>query len=476
MENIILNTKLEGSIFVQDKDSPFITIDNVVISDSPKYRYRSMTACLTELINEALNDPLVVVLLYNKKSSKGYLRTGFDLESKTDYSKNIHFKTYVLKERAVPFVKKPIRDTIKTTEKEWNPNFYKYKNNDIVTFNGLFYKCINSHKSQVDWSPDIALSLWLQINLLMDKDAVPAVITQLPEIIKDTVPDKFCAPYIDTCLWPTFNMVDCYRKTGNKFYTLGFIVSQGNKPSVGGYYLIEQKFYLDQIQILRSYGGDVIMSFGGANGIYLAIAITDISELVDAYQSVIDTYSLKMLDFDIEGAGILGESIDRRNKALFILKQRNPGLQISYTLPVMPTGLSLDGVSLLKNAKLNGVEISRLNIMAMDYGQKNREMGQAAISACKNTKTQLELNGYKNTTIGITPMIGKNDTENEIFSIQNAFELSYFVNNTSYISMVSYWSLNRDIRQNNDGVVPLYNYSSVTQTDYNFLTIFKSNL
>lgn len=61
-------------------------------------------------------------------------------------------------------------------------------------------------------------------------------------------------------------------------------------------------------------------------------------------------------------------SVDLRNAALRQLKANNPGLIISYTLPVLPSGLTGDGVYLLQSAKNAGFTPDVINVMAMDYG------------------------------------------------------------------------------------------------------------
>ena len=61
-------------------------------------------------------------------------------------------------------------------------------------------------------------------------------------------------------------------------------------------------------------------------------------------------------------------SVARRNQALAQLKAANPGLTISYTLPVLPTGLTADGINVLKSAKANSFYPDVINIMTMDYG------------------------------------------------------------------------------------------------------------
>lgn len=50
------------------------------------------------------------------------------------------------------------------------------------------------------------------------------------------------------------------------------------------------------------------------------------------------------------------------------LQAANPGLTLSYTLPVLPAGLTAAGVALLANAVQRGVRVDVLNIMTMDYG------------------------------------------------------------------------------------------------------------
>ena len=284
---------------------------------------------------------------------------------------------------------------------------------------------------------------------------------------------KICSPFIDVCNWPPFDMLGCSQKTGNKFFSLAFIIADNaGNPSFGGAYPLNSNWFLDKITALRNLGGDVIISFGGAAGSELATVTYDVNSLVSKYQSVIDLYSLKIISFDIEGSSITDtNSIDRRNKALAILQKKNPNLKINYVLPVMPDGLDWNGINLVKNAKDNGVSLFCVELMTMDYGQNNKQMGQAAITACKCTRSQLIQNGYPNTKIGIIPMIGKNDT-GEVFTLQNAVEVSNFAKNTDYIYNTSYWSIARDTYQGVDDQGPLYNHSGVQQSDFQFLKSF----
>ena len=155
------------------------------------------------------------------------------------------------------------------------------------------------------------------------------------------------------------------------------------------------------------------------------------------------------------------------------LKLNNPNLKISYTLPVLPSGLDSNGMMLLSSAKSNGftpdgISFSNVssfylyalisfyivvNIMAMDYGsydapQGQTEMGTYAIKAIKAVRSQLDSSGFSSTTIGVTPMTGNNDVQGETFTISNAQQLSKWCSSVegqnAKVSLTSFWSLNRD--------------------------------
>lgn len=110
-------------------------------------------------------------------------------------------------------------------------------------------------------------------------------------------------------------------------------------------------------------GGNVIVSFGGANGAELAQNCTSGQTLQAQYRAAIDRYKLTHIDLDIEGAAVTDTAAnDRRNKAIRALQQEADAqgrqLIVSYTLQVMPTGLTQAGSSLLQNAVANDVDVS----------------------------------------------------------------------------------------------------------------------
>jgi chitinase len=86
--------------------------------------------------------------------------------------------------------------------------------------------------------------------------------------------------------------------------------------------------------------------------------------------------------------------------------------------------------------------------MTMDYGP-NEEMGQAAVSAAQGLHTQLGQiwPGRSSAQLwameGNTPMIGVNDSTNEVFSTGDASTLESFAKSNG-IQELAYWALGRD--------------------------------
>ena len=148
-----------------------------------------------------------------------------------------------------------------------------------------------------------------------------------------------------------FKLTECDDACGQKFYTLAFIIagrsddgtSAANtaEPTWFGRVPLAQNLYADQIDAIRQRGGDVIVSFGGEAGNELALVVDDAEALEAKYQAVVNQYHFTWLDFDIEGTALQNaEANRRRNTALAALQAKNPGLRISYTLPVNVSGIS----------------------------------------------------------------------------------------------------------------------------------------
>ncbi|MBT2441241.1 cellulose binding domain-containing protein [Streptomyces sp. ISL-36] len=259
------------------------------------------------------------------------------------------------------------------------------------------------------------------------------------------------APYIDTSLHPAYDMLATADTTGVKEFNLAFITSGGAcAPLWGGVTDLANDKVASQIGALRAKGGDVRVSFGGAAGHELALNCSTSSALAAAYGKVIDRYELTKVDFDIEGAALPDTAANtRRSQAIAQLQKSHPGLNVSFTLPVMPEGLTQPGVDLLADAERNGVRVDAVNIMAMDYGPAySGDMGQYAIQAA--TATQAQIKGVLGLSdaaawkaVAVTPMIGVNDVTSEIFTVGDATQLVDFAKSKG-IGWLSMWSATRD--------------------------------
>jgi chitinase len=296
-------------------------------------------------------------------------------------------------------------------------------------------------------------------------------------------PAQYYAPYVDATLWPLYDFAGTAKSSGLRFFSLAFITADSNnKAAWGGFtaYEVGNSDFDTQMKTniasLRALGGDVMVSFGGAANQELAQVIIDVPTLAAAYQSVISAYGLTHIDFDIEGAAVADRaSIDRRSQAIAALQQTAAAaghpLSVWFTLPVLPTGLTSDGLYVIQSALKYGVNIAGVNIMTMDYGDGPApnpagQMSTYAIDAANSLFAQLNTayNGTQPTAqiwakIGLTPMIGMNDLTDEVFTAADAQETLSFAQQHG-LGRISIWSLNRDYENSAGALNYVDNFSS----------------
>ncbi|MET8720596.1 carbohydrate binding domain-containing protein [Streptomyces misionensis] len=232
-----------------------------------------------------------------------------------------------------------------------------------------------------------------------------------------------------------------------KAYTAAFVLGEGCNQVWGDTLPIGNDSYTDpEIARAKAEGASVIISSGGASGLPLAWTCTTQSSIDAGYQALIDDYGVTQLDFDVEGAAVADTAAAARQmQAMKDLKATNPDLRFSVTLPVLTSGLTNDGVNILKAAKNAGVRIDVVNIMAMDYyAGTGTEMGQGALDAARSTLAQMQSvdSGYGYANLGITPMIGKND-DGSTFTLADAQTVENFAAQNG-VGRLSFWSVNRD--------------------------------
>ncbi|MFC1436288.1 carbohydrate binding domain-containing protein [Streptacidiphilus sp. N1-3] len=232
-----------------------------------------------------------------------------------------------------------------------------------------------------------------------------------------------------------------------KAYTAAFVLGEGCNQIWGDTLPIGADSFTDpEIARAKAEGASVIISSGGSSGLALAWTCSNQSSIDAGYQAIINDYGVTQLDFDIEGAAIADTAAAARQmQAMKDLKASNPGLQFSMTLPVLASGLTNDGVNILKAAKNAGIRIDVVNIMTMDYyAGTGTEMGQGSVAAAQATLAQMQSvdSGYTYANLGITPMIGKND-DGSTFTLADAQTVENFAVQHS-VGRLAFWAITRD--------------------------------
>ncbi|MFH9003637.1 chitinase [Streptomyces afghaniensis] len=244
-------------------------------------------------------------------------------------------------------------------------------------------------------------------------------------------------------------------------YNLAFVLADGDDctPRWDGSHAIDDSAVKSRIARLVKNGGQVRVSFGGASGKELAAVCDSATELAAAYGKALDAAGATRADFDVEGDELSDSaSVDLRSKAIALLQKERTDLEVSFTLPVMPSGLGKKSLALLGSANDNGVKVATVNLMTMNYGTSyDGDMGGYALTAAKAAHTQLkEVFGTSDPAawrgMALTSMIGVNDVKGETFTLADAAEVRAFAEEKG-IGWVSMWSAARD-RQCADGSAP----------------------
>ena len=283
------------------------------------------------------------------------------------------------------------------------------------------------------------------------------------------------APYVDM----TNNqegMLDRAAQAGLKSFTAAFVIGSGCTPIWGDTLPVtNDPTVTGDITRAESEGAQPIVSFGGEAGIELAQSCTNLSQLVAAYQSVINTLNVKHIDFDIEGAAIADTATNNlRFQAINQLEANNSGLVVSVTIPSFPTGPDNNGQAFLRQAAQDGTRINVVNVMAMDYygGFDPGNMGSYAVEAAQDTLSFLQtvFSGATYSMVGVTPMIGQNDDPAEVFTEANAQTLVGFAQQ-NHLGRLAFWSVDRD-QPCSGSASGLSQCSEISQQALDFTNIF----
>jgi hypothetical protein len=312
------------------------------------------------------------------------------------------------------------------------------------------------------------------------------------------------SPYVDLADYTGPNGYDFASagQAGVKNATLAFITADANgQPAWDGYtdYQVNggaQISYINnQIANMHAAGINGTISFGGdtsggpaGSSDLSAVPGQTPAHLAQQYASVVNAYHIYNLDFDDEGA-LVGNTpaLTTQAQAIAMLEAQEAAagtpVHVSYTLGVDPTGLATGPsgeLNVLQIANANGVTVSRVNIMAMNYDPPGGDMGGYAIDAATATHGQL-MTLYPNLSsqqawseIGVTTLPGINDAPfptNPTFTLSDAQQLTTFAQQNG-IGELSMWDLHRDVT-GTLGSVAAADGSGIAQTPFEFSNIFE---
>jgi chitinase len=258
--------------------------------------------------------------------------------------------------------------------------------------------------------------------------------------------------------------------------TLAFVLSHGScnpewdgsRPLLGG---SEEA----AIASIRAAGGDVVASFGGWSGKKLGNSCKTPAALAAAYQKVIDAYSLRAIDIDIEHGEVSSAAARKRViAALAIVRSANPGIEISITFGTSEAGPEASGRSLIADAAAIGFQPTSWTIMPFDFGAPLTDMGHASTRAAEGLAQDL-LSAYGISAeaayrlVGISSMNGHTDEAAETIGVED-FQTMLAFAQAHHLARLTFWSVNRD-RSCEAGHTGSDECSGIAQAPYAFSDI-----
>ena len=315
-------------------------------------------------------------------------------------------------------------------------------------------------------------------------------------------PIRLSAPYIDMSSWVDTansysingapNLGKLCDDTGFSYFNLGFIQPDTTTPlnqdgsinwGWGGYGSLNKnnssnsqyQGIVKSLESLRAKGGDFAISVGGQLGDAPWKVTQNQSALESFYLDIIETYSLKRLDLDIEESNQDKSQNEVNAKAIKSVQDKT-NIEITLTIPVMPNGWQEKQLNII-NAYLNaGVDVAVINSMTMCYGTgvyENEDYGTASVRAMDNCFKQIK-EIYSNyglalsddqayLKLGATFSIGYESTLYPTFTLSMANTVVEDAKKHNY-GLVSMWSMGRDaMLESNQAITTKYNYSKILQ-------------
>jgi chitinase len=235
--------------------------------------------------------------------------------------------------------------------------------------------------------------------------------------------------------------------TGQKSFELAFVLDGGGcTPAWDGTAAVSSDTTVaNVINGVRASGGDVSVSFGGFGGTKLGQTCGSAAATAAAEQAVINKYSLKAIDLDLEEPEYENTTaINNEIGAAQILQRNNAGLYISITTAGTAAGTGFFGQNVLNTAKADGFTPNNFSIMPFDGGFSGASSQISALNAFHGLL--MNTFGWSSATAfqheGFSGMNGRTDSAEMFFQADFQTVLNFVRSNG--LARFTYWSLNRD--------------------------------
>ena len=255
------------------------------------------------------------------------------------------------------------------------------------------------------------------------------------------------APYVMPLDNTPPDLTQVMAATGQKSFELAFVLDGGGCSAAwdGTAAVSSDTTVANVINGVRASGGDVSVSFGGFGGTKLGQTCGSAAATAAAEQAVINKYSLKAIDLDLEEPEYENTTaINNEIGAAQILQRNNPGLYISITTAGTAAGTGFFGQNVLNTAKADGFTPNNFSIMPFDGGFSGASSQISALNAFHGLL--MNTFGWSSATAfqheGFSGMNGRTDSAEMFFQADFQSVLNFAESNG--LARFTYWSLNRD--------------------------------
>jgi chitinase len=261
--------------------------------------------------------------------------------------------------------------------------------------------------------------------------------------------------------------------TGVKAFTIAFVLANGCNPVWDGESGLTGGSHATYIASVKAAGGDIVPSIGGWQGNKLGPNCSTAEALAAAYQKVIDTFSLKAIDIDIENTDEFENYTvaDRIVNALKIVKQKNPNVKTILTFGTTTSGPNSHGIRLINQSKALGANVDIFAQMPFDFSG-GADMYASTVGATEGLKNQLKTTfGWTDAQayshMGISGMNGLSDQQ-EVTSVDTWTKIRDYAKSKG-LARFTFWAVNRDRGCAGGGVVS--DCSGIAQADWAFTKV-----